>query len=118
MMRQLLIVARRHSSTSAKDRIDKMIGGKRVFVFMKGVPQQPQCGYSNAVVQILDAYGVDYDSCNVLDDQEIREAIKTYSNWPTIPQVYVDKSFVGGCDILIQMHQNDELESLLKNKKD
>ena len=121
MLRTLTIIARRHASTlTAKDRIDKMISGsqKRVFVFMKGVPEQPQCGYSNAVVQILDAYGVDYDSCDVLADQEIRQEIKTYSNWPTIPQVYVDKSFVGGCDILIQMHQNNELESLFKKSSD
>lgn len=121
MFRTLSIIARRHSSTvAAKDRIDKMIkdSKKRVFVFMKGVPEQPQCGYSNAVVQILDAYGVEYDSCNVLDDQEIRQEIKAYSNWPTIPQVYVDKSFVGGCDILIQMHQNDELESLFKKSSE
>lgn len=89
---------------------------KRVFVFMKGVPKEPACGYSNAVIQILDAYGVDYDSFNVLSDDEIRQEVKAYSNWPTIPQVFVDGSFVGGCDILIQMHQNNELESLFSGK--
>lgn len=84
---------------------------------MKGVPSEPACGYSNAVVQILNAYGVDYDSFNVLSDEGVRQEVKTYSNWPTIPQVYVDGSFVGGCDILIQMHQNNELESLLQPKE-
>lgn len=102
-----------------RERIKNMINSsnKRVFVFMKGVPEAPQCGYSNAVVQILDAYAVEYDSCDVLADDEIRQEIKAYSSWPTIPQVYVDKSFVGGCDILIQMHQNNELEDLFKADK-
>lgn len=95
-------------------------GKKRVFVFMKGVPSQPLCGFSNAVVQILNAYGVEYDSCDVLDDQDIREQIKTYSDWPTIPQVYVDGNFIGGCDILIEMHQKGELVKMFADgsKKD
>lgn len=87
---------------------------KRVFVFMKGIPSQPSCGYSNMVLQILDAYGVEYDSVDVLENPDIRQEIKTYSDWPTIPQVFVDGSFVGGCDILIQMHQSGELKDLFK----
>lgn len=88
---------------------------KQVFVFMKGIPKEPACGYSNAVVQILDAYGVDYDSFDVLKDDEVRKAVKVYSNWPTIPQVYVNGNFVGGCDIMIQMHQNGDLDNLFKD---
>ena len=109
----------RYASTQAHERIKAMIeaSNKRVFVFMKGVPKEPLCGYSGAVVKILDAYGVDYDSCDVLKDNEIRQEIKTYSDWPTIPQVYLDGSFVGGCDILLQMHQNGELKQLLENKE-
>lgn len=105
--------------TTASGRIHDMITGskKRIFVFMKGVPERPECGYSNAVVQILNAYDVDYDSCNVLTDAEIRQEVKSYSNWPTIPQIYVDGQFIGGCDILIQMHQNDELDQLFKKVK-
>ena len=85
---------------------------KPVFVFMKGVPSQPSCRYSGVVVQILDAYGVEFDSCDVLEDDEIRKEIKTYSDWPTIPQVFKDGSFIGGCDILLQMHQSGELKQL------
>lgn len=113
----------RFTSTStnkpAKERIKELINGspKKVFVFMKGVPEQPACGYSNAVIQILNAYEVEYDSFNVLEDDEIRQEIKVYSNWPTIPQVYIDKNFIGGCDILIQMHQSDELEKLFEDVK-
>lgn len=85
-----------------------------VFVFMKGTPKEPQCGYSGMVVQILDAYGINFNSCNVLENEEIRKEIKNYSDWPTIPQVYVKGSFVGGCDILLQMHQNGEIKQLVE----
>lgn len=88
---------------------------KRVFVFMKGEPKSPSCGYSAAVVQILDAYGVEFDSCDVLENTDIRQDIKTYSDWPTIPQVFVNGSFVGGCDILLQMHQSGELKQLFSD---
>ncbi|MBS2600067.1 Grx4 family monothiol glutaredoxin, partial [Salmonella enterica subsp. enterica serovar Typhimurium] len=84
-------------------------------VFIKGTPAQPMCGFSNAVVQILRMHGVEnYGSYNVLEDQEIRQGIKNYSNWPTIPQIYFDGEFVGGCDILLQMHQNGDLVEELK----
>ncbi|KAG9290896.1 hypothetical protein G9A89_011046 [Geosiphon pyriformis] len=87
---------------------------------MKGTPDAPQCGFSRAVVQILDAQGVDakqIKAYNVLEDQDLRNGIKEYSSWPTIPQVYLKGVFVGGCDILLQMHQSGELETLLKEKE-
>lgn len=90
---------------------------KPAFLFMKGVPSEPACGYSNVVVQILEAYGVEYDSCNVLADENIRSGIKTFSDWPTVPQLFVNKTFVGGCDLLLQMHQSGELEKLFDDAK-
>uniref|UniRef100_A0A663M3S6 Glutaredoxin-related protein 5, mitochondrial n=1 Tax=Athene cunicularia TaxID=194338 RepID=A0A663M3S6_ATHCN len=86
-----------------------------VVVFMKGSPAQPLCGFSNAVVQILRLHGVeDYRAHDVLQDPDLRQGIKNYSNWPTIPQVYLNGEFVGGCDILLQMHQNGDLVEELK----
>ena len=104
------------AAPTARERIEKMVkhNDKRTFVFIKGTPTEPGCGYSNAVIQILAAYDVDYNHFNVLEDDEIRREIKAYSNWPTIPQVYVDGNFVGGCDILYQMHQDNELEPLFQ----
>ncbi|XP_062322886.1 glutaredoxin-related protein 5, mitochondrial [Osmerus eperlanus] len=87
-----------------------MIKKDKVVVFMKGTPAQPMCGFSNAVVQILRMHGVDdYAAYNVLDDQDLRQGVKSFSNWPTIPQVYFNGEFVGGCDILLQMHQSGDL---------
>lgn len=86
---------------------------------MKGTPETPQCGFSRASIQILGLQGVDpnkFAAFNVLEDSELRAGIKEYSDWPTIPQLYVDKEFVGGCDILISMHQNGELAKLLEEK--
>ena len=85
-----------------------------VVLFMKGTPQFPQCGFSGQVVQILDHLGVNYKGLNVLENAELRDGIKTYSNWPTIPQLYVKGEFVGGCDIVTEMFQSGELESLMK----
>jgi len=85
-----------------------------VVLFMKGTPQFPMCGFSGQVVQILDYLGVPYKGLNVLDNDELRQGIKTYSNWPTIPQLYVKGEFVGGCDIIREMFQAGELQSLLK----
>lgn len=90
---------------------------KKVFVFMKGTPKEPLCGYSGMVVQILDAYGIKFNSYNVLENEEIRKEIKSYSDWPTIPQVYVNGSFMGGCDILLQMHQNGEIKQMVDGEK-
>ncbi|TMS12386.1 Glutaredoxin-related protein 5, mitochondrial [Larimichthys crocea] len=87
-----------------------MVKKDKVVVFMKGTPAQPMCGFSNAVVQILRMHGVDeYAAYNVLEDQDLRQGVKDFSNWPTIPQVYFNGEFVGGCDILLQMHQNGDL---------
>ncbi|KAF7464722.1 Hypothetical predicted protein [Marmota monax] len=97
------------------EQLDTMVKKDKVVVFLKGTPEQPQCGFSNAVVQILRLHGVrDYAAYNVLDDPELRQGIKDYSNWPTIPQVYLNGEFVGGCDILLQMHQNGDLVEELK----
>jgi monothiol glutaredoxin len=85
-----------------------------VVLFMKGTPQFPQCGFSGQVVQILDYLGVPYKGLNVLENDELRNGIKTYSNWPTIPQLYVKGEFVGGCDIVREMFQAGELQDLLK----
>nr|XP_061806126.1 glutaredoxin-related protein 5, mitochondrial-like [Nerophis lumbriciformis] len=92
-----------------------MVKKDKVVVFMKGTPAQPMCGFSNAVVQILRMHGVDdYAAYNVLADEALREGVKVFSNWPTIPQVYFNGEFVGGCDILLQMHQNGDLVEELK----
>ncbi|XP_040831040.1 glutaredoxin-related protein 5, mitochondrial [Ochotona curzoniae] len=97
------------------EHLDAMVKKDKVVVFLKGTPEQPQCGFSNAVVQILRLHGVrDYAAYNVLDDPALRQGIKDYSNWPTIPQVYLNGEFVGGCDILLQMHQNGDLVEELK----
>jgi monothiol glutaredoxin len=87
---------------------------------MKGTPETPQCGFSRASIQILGLQGVDpnkFAAFNVLEDPELRQGIKEYSDWPTIPQLYVEKEFIGGCDILVSMHQNGELAKLLEEKK-
>ena len=96
--------------------IDNEVKGNEVVLFMKGTPQFPMCGFSGQVVQILDNLGVAYKGLNVLENDELRQGIKTYSNWPTIPQLYVKGEFVGGCDIIREMFQSGELQSLLKDK--
>ncbi len=87
-----------------------------VVLFMKGTPQFPMCGFSGQVVQILDHLGVPYKGLNVLESDDLRQGIKEYSQWPTIPQLYVKGEFVGGCDIIREMFQHGELQSLLKDK--
>lgn len=104
------------SEPAVFDRIRRDIAGHDVVLFMKGVADQPQCGFSNMVVQILDHLGVDFHDVNVLADGEIREGIKAFTNWPTIPQLYVKGEFVGGCDIVREMFQTGELQTLLKDK--
>jgi monothiol glutaredoxin len=96
--------------------IDNEVKTNDVVVFMKGTPQMPMCGFSSQVVQILDHLGVTYKGLNVLDSDELRNGIKVYSNWPTIPQLYVKGEFVGGCDIVREMFQDGELQTLLKDK--
>ena len=96
--------------------IDNELKGNDVVLFMKGTPQFPMCGFSGQVVQILDHLGVTYKGLNVLDLDDLRQGIKSYSNWPTIPQLYVKGEFVGGCDIIREMFQAGELKGLLKEK--
>ena len=96
--------------------IDNEVKGNDVVLFMKGTPQFPMCGFSGQVVQILDHLGVSYKGLNVLESDDLREGIKSYSNWPTIPQLYVKGEFVGGCDIVREMFQSGELQSHLAEK--
>jgi len=98
------------------DFIDNEVKTNDVVLFMKGTPDFPQCGFSGRVVQILDYVGVDYKSQNVLADADLRQGIKDYSNWPTIPQLYVKGEFVGGCDIITEMFQAGELQQFLADK--
>ncbi|PLB34026.1 monothiol glutaredoxin GRX5 [Aspergillus candidus] len=107
-------------STETRSAIDKAVASAPVVLFMKGTPETPQCGFSRASIQILGLQGVDpkkFVAFNVLEDSELRQGIKEYSDWPTIPQLYLDKEFVGGCDILMSMHQNGELAKLLEEKE-
>jgi monothiol glutaredoxin len=100
----------------AFERIEADVKSNPVVLFMKGTPVFPQCGFSARVVQVLSHVGVPFKGVNVLEDMEIREGIKAYANWPTIPQLYVKGEFVGGCDIVLEMFQSGELQSLLKEK--
>ena len=95
------------------DFIAKAVAEHPVIVFMKGEPEQPRCGFSAAVVQILDHLGVEYVGVDVLQSEALRQGIKSFSDWPTIPQLYVKGEFVGGCDIIREMFQNGELQALL-----
>ena len=97
---------------SAIDRIKKQVEESPVILYMKGTPQMPMCGFSARVVEILNKVGVKFESVNVLESDEMREGIKIYSNWPTIPQLYVKKEFIGGCDIITEMFESGELLEL------
>lgn len=99
-----------------QDRIKNDVTNNQIVLYMKGTSQIPQCGFSAVVVQILNTLGVHFKDVNVLEDIEVRQAIKDYSNWPTIPQLYVMGEFVGGCDIVREMYQSGELQELLKEK--
>ena len=97
-----------------QQRIKEQVTGNPVVLYMKGTPQMPQCGFSQFAVQVLNACGVtQFYSVNVLENADIRQGIKEYANWPTIPQLYVDGEFVGGCDIMREMYQSGELQTLL-----
>ena len=99
---------------SVQDKIREQVQGHRVVLYMKGTPQCPQCGFSATATEILKRCGAgDFFSVNVLADDDIRQGIKAYANWPTIPQLYVDGEFVGGCDIMREMYQSGELQTLL-----
>jgi monothiol glutaredoxin len=96
--------------------IDNEVKSNDVLLFMKGTPNFPQCGFSGQVVQILDYLGVDYKGVNVLESDDVRQGIKEYAGWPTIPQLYVKGEFVGGCDIVREMFQAGELQTMLSEK--
>ncbi len=100
---------------SVIEQIQSAIEQNKIVLFMKGNRNFPQCGFSAATVQVFEALGVPFETLDVLADQELREAIKRYSNWPTIPQVYIDGKFVGGCDIVRELYENGELQELVKN---
>jgi monothiol glutaredoxin len=103
-------------SNLTEQRIKDIIAGNDIVLFMKGVPAAPQCGFSGTVVQILSGLGVPFAGVNVLTDPEIRDGIKAFSNWPTIPQLYVKGEFLGGCDIVREMFKAGELATLLSDK--
>ena len=94
--------------------LDEIIKNNKVVLFMKGTPDMPQCGFSMAVANVLKHLEVEFTGINVLDDEEVRNGIKEYSNWPTIPQLYVSEEFIGGCDIVKEMFEKKELQELLK----
>lgn len=106
----------RAMSDAVHTSIDSAVKANDVLLFMKGTPTFPQCGFSSVVVQVLDYLGVEYQALNVLEDQEVREGIKAYSNWPTIPQLYVKGEFVGGCDIVKEMFEAGELKDYMAEK--
>lgn len=96
--------------------LDEIIKNNKVVLFMKGTPDMPQCGFSMAVSNVLKHLEVKFTAINVYEDEEIRNGIKEYSNWPTIPQLYVDEEFVGGCDIIKEMFEKAELQKLFEDK--
>ena len=103
----------------AKKKIEKttLIGNNRIAVFMKGTPDFPQCGFSARTVQCLEAVGAEFNTLNVLEDMDVREGVKEFSSWPTIPQVYFDGEFIGGCDIIYDMYNSGELEKRVQSLK-
>ena len=101
---------------NVKDRIEQDIKGNDVVLYMKGTPVFPQCGFSAAVVQVLSTVGVKFKGVNILEDPGLRQGLKEYSNWPTFPQLYVKGELVGGCDIVREMYESGELQTLLQDK--
>jgi monothiol glutaredoxin len=100
-----------------KEKIKNLINDNQVCLFMKGTPEAPQCGFSMAVSNTLKHLNVDFKGINVLEDENLRQGIKDFSDWPTIPQLYIKQEFVGGCDIVKEMFEKGELKKLLKEKK-
>jgi monothiol glutaredoxin len=101
---------------TVQDQIKKTVTENDVVLYMKGTPVFPQCGFSSTVVQILDYVGAEYTSINVLEDPDVRQGIKDYNNWPTIPQVFIKGVFIGGCDIVKEMFETGELRTMLTDK--
>lgn len=104
-------------NTNYENKIKSMIESSDIVLFMKGSPDFPQCGFSANVVGILNYFNLKFESFNVLEDNELREGIKKFSNWPTVPQIYIKQEFIGGCDILREIAENKEFEKLLRDKK-
>ena len=102
---------------NTKDKIKNELKQNEVCLFMKGTPDVPQCGFSLAISNVLKHLGVNFKGINVLEDNDIREGIKTFSDWPTIPQLYIKKEFIGGCDIVKEMFEKKELQAKLSEKK-
>jgi monothiol glutaredoxin len=100
------------------ERIQNAVSNNKVMIFMKGTASFPQCGFSAATVQVFEELGVPFQTADVLSDPELRDAIKRYSNWPTIPQVFINGKFIGGCDIVREMYESGELQNLLKPSND
>jgi monothiol glutaredoxin len=103
--------------SDVNERLSNIVNGADVVLFMKGTPLFPQCGFSNRAVAILDHCGVAFDSVDVLQDMEVRQGIKAFSDWPTIPQLYVKGEFIGGSDIMMEMYEAGELQALLDEKQ-
>jgi monothiol glutaredoxin len=99
---------------TTKEKLERLVSENKVLLFMKGNKLFPQCGFSNTACRILDAIGQEYETVNVLDDDRIRNGVKEFSNWPTIPQLYVNGDFLGGCDIMIEMYQSGELAEVIE----
>ena len=102
-------------SSEINDKIKSMINEHNIVLFMKGTKQEPMCGFSSQVINILNNQGVTYETVNILDDWDMREGIKSFSNWPTIPQLYVRGRFIGGCDIVMELERKSELTSIIKD---
>jgi monothiol glutaredoxin len=105
------------ADASPEERVERMVKGSEIFVFMKGSPDAPRCGFSANTVALLDAYGFEYDSFDVLSDDSIRAAAKEYGNWPTFPQVWLHGELLGGHDILLEMHHSGELEKMVREAR-
>eukprot|EP00297_Palpitomonas_bilix_P017421 CAMPEP_0113902308 /NCGR_PEP_ID=MMETSP0780_2-20120614/21773_1 /TAXON_ID=652834 /ORGANISM="Palpitomonas bilix" /LENGTH=171 /DNA_ID=CAMNT_0000895089 /DNA_START=31 /DNA_END=546 /DNA_ORIENTATION=- /assembly_acc=CAM_ASM_000599 len=110
-------VPENESDEQVQERIASYVKSDRIVLFMKGTPEMPQCGFSQAAVTVLGFHNLKYASYDVLSDLALRAGIKTFSDWPTIPQLYVDGEFVGGCDILVNMYKEGELEEMVKEKE-
>ena len=100
-----------------KEKIDNLINGNKVCLFMKGTPDSPQCGFSMTVTNVLKHLNVKFKGVNVLEDDNLRQGIKEYSDWPTIPQLYINKEFIGGCDIVKELFEKGDLKKILEEKK-
>ena len=105
---------KKDETTSLNDKLKQLINRHRIMLFMKGIPSSPKCGFSRQIVDILDSFNVSYDAFNILEDDEVRQGLKVYSDWPTYPQLYVEGDLVGGLDIIEEMVDSGDLEDLLK----